>query len=56
MTLAQWTPQLVQQRLREAFAVELRLPDSDRPHLASERLAGIAGARIPGHGELAGRS
>jgi len=24
-------PRLVQQRLREAFAVELRLPDSDRP-------------------------
>ena len=31
MTPAQWTPRLVQQRLREAFAVELRLPDSERP-------------------------
>ena len=28
---AQWTPQLVQQRLREAFAVEQRLPDGTRP-------------------------
>ena len=27
----QWTPRLVQQRLREAFAVEQRLPDSGRP-------------------------
>ena len=31
MTPAQWTPRLVQQRLREAFAVEQRLPDSGRP-------------------------
>ena len=31
MTPAQWTPRLVQQRLREAFAVELRLPGSARP-------------------------
>ena len=31
MTQAQWTPRLVQQRLREAFAVEQRLPDSGRP-------------------------
>jgi hypothetical protein len=28
---AQWTPRLVQQRLREAFAVEQRLHDADRP-------------------------
>jgi hypothetical protein len=28
---AQWTPRLVQQRLCEAFAVEQRLPDADRP-------------------------
>ncbi len=28
---AQWTPHLVQQRLREAFAVELRLPEAGRP-------------------------
>jgi hypothetical protein len=28
---AQWTPRLVQQRLREACTVELRLPDKDRP-------------------------
>ncbi len=27
----QWTPHLVQQRLREAFAVELRLPEAGRP-------------------------
>ena len=27
----QWTPRLVQQRLREAFAVEQRLPESGRP-------------------------
>ena len=31
MRPAQWTPQLVRQRLREAFLVELRLPDADRP-------------------------
>ena len=31
MIPAQWTPRLVQQRLREAFAVELRLPDANRP-------------------------
>jgi hypothetical protein len=30
MTPARWTPRLVQQRLREAFAVELRLP-GERP-------------------------
>ena len=31
MMPAQWTPRLVQQRLREAFAVEQRLPHSGRP-------------------------
>ena len=31
MTPAQWTPQLVQQRLREAALVERRLPDDARP-------------------------
>ena len=31
MTPAQWSPKLVQQRLREAFTVELRLPDTERP-------------------------
>ena len=31
MTPAQWTPRLVQQSLREAFAIELRLPDPERP-------------------------
>jgi hypothetical protein len=28
---AQWTPRLVQQRLRESFATELRLPETNRP-------------------------
>jgi Domain of unknown function (DUF6362) len=31
MTPARWKPQLVQQRLRGAFAVEQRLPDTERP-------------------------
>ena len=31
MMQAQLTPRLIQQRLREAFAVEQRLPDSGRP-------------------------
>ena len=36
MTPAQWTPRLVQQRLREAFAVE-RQPPATRSPLAVER-------------------
>ncbi len=36
MTPAQWTPRLVQQRLREAFAVE-RQPPAARSPLAVER-------------------